>query len=243
MRKQSLLAVASLLAIPFAFACSKTPPPTTTTSGASDKVISNTGVTSNGVGSAVATDGAKAVVGEAAPDFALTDLDGKTVKLSDFKGKIVVLEWFNPECPFVKAAHTKGSLKDDAQRETARGVVWLAINSGGAGKQGFGVEKNVDGKKRFALSHPILLDPNGEVGHKYGATNTPNMAVIDSKGTLVYRGAIDNSPDGEGESPEPTGSALVNYVDAAIDAVLAGKPVAVKETRAYGCGVKYANPS
>ena len=88
-----------------------------------------------------------------------------------------------------------------------------------------------------------MIDANGEVGHTYGATNTPNMAVIDAKGTLVYRGAIDNSPDGEGESTEPTGSPLVNYVDAAIDAVMAGKPVGVKETRAYGCGVKYANPS
>ena len=239
MRKPSLLGFVSLLSFALASGCSKTPPPTATTSAPLIGSASIPAATPN----AVAADSAKAVVGEIAPDFALNDLQGRTVKLSDFKGKIVVLEWFNPECPFVRAAHTKGSLKDDASKNLARGVVWLAINSGGAGKQGFGVEKNDEGRKRYGIVHPILIDATGEVGHKYGATNTPNMAVIDSKGTLVYRGAIDNSPDGEGESPEPTGSALVNYVDAAIDAVLAGKPVTVKETRAYGCSVKYANPS
>ena len=179
----------------------------------------------------------RAEVGKPAPDFTLKDLEGKDVRLSSFKGKTVVLEWFNPGCPFVKAAHTKGSLKDTARREVKAGVVWLAVNSGAPGKQGVGVAANRDGAKVFALEHPILLDEAGAVGKTYGATNTPHIMVIDPKGTLVYRGAVDNSPDGEGESP--TGGKLVSYVEAAVADVAAGRPVATAETKAYGCSVKY----
>ncbi len=178
-------------------------------------------------------------VGTAAPDFTLKTLDGKDVKLSSFKGKTVVLEWFNPECPYVKAAHTKGSLVDTAKRAQAKGVVWLAINSGAAGKQGAGLEVNRKGVATFKLENPVLLDETGAVGRSYGATNTPNLFVIDGKGTLVYRGAIDNSPDGEGKSPE--GGALVNYVDQALEDVSAGKAVRVPETKPYGCSVKYGS--
>ena len=180
---------------------------------------------------------AKAAVGQPAPDFTLVDLNGKPVSLHDYKGKVVVLEWFNPECPFVNAAHDKGSLKGAAARHEAQGVAWLAVNSSAQGKQGSTLEKNVERKAKWNLDHPILLDPTGAVGHAYGATNTPNMFVIDDKGVLVYRGAIDNSPDGEGESP--TGGKLVNYVDEALSDVAAKREVAVKETKAYGCGVKY----
>ena len=180
---------------------------------------------------------AHAEVGRPAPDFTLVDLAGKSVSLHDYAGKRVVLEWFNPQCPFINLAHTKGSLKGMATRREAEGVVWLAVNSGGEGKQGYGVAANVAGKAKFGLDHPILLDPTGAVGHAYGATNTPNMFVIDEAGTLRYRGAIDNSPDGEGESP--TGGKLVNYVDAALDAIAAKREVEVKETKAYGCGVKF----
>ncbi len=178
-------------------------------------------------------------VGKQAPDFALKDLDGKEVRLSSFKGKTVVLEWFNPGCPFVKAAHTKGSLKDAAKRQTKNGVVWLAINSGAPGKQGVGVEANREGAKTFAMDNPILLDEAGTVGKTYGATNTPHVMIVDGQGTLVYRGAVDNSPDGDGESP--TGGKLVSYVDAALADLGAGKPVAKSETKAYGCSVKYKN--
>ncbi|HSO33819.1 MAG TPA: thioredoxin family protein [Labilithrix sp.] len=178
-----------------------------------------------------------AEVGKPAPDFALKDLDGKEVRLSSFKGKTVVLEWFNPGCPFVKAAHTKGSLKDAARRQAKNGVVWLAVNSGAPGKQGAGLEANREGAKTFAMENPILLDEAGTVGRTYGATNTPHVMVVDDKGTLVYRGAVDNSPDGEGESP--TGGKLVSYVEAALADLGAGKPVATAETRAYGCSVKY----
>jgi peroxiredoxin len=189
--------------------------------------------------SATASSPQTAKVGAPAPDFDLPDLEGKRVRLSELRGKTVVLEWFNPECPFVKASHTKGSLIDTAKRQTTNGVVWLAINSGAPGKQGHGVEKNRTGKDTFGLSHPILLDENGQVGQRYGAQRTPHMYVIDAKGVLVYRGAIDNSPDGEGESPKD--GKLVNYVDAALADLAAGRPVATAETEAYGCGVKYGS--
>jgi peroxiredoxin len=189
---------------------------------------------------ALPQDSAKpAALGELAPDFTLPDLDGKPVHLADHRGKIVVLEWFNPECPFVKASHLKGSLVDAAKKATESGVVWLAINSGAPGKQGHGVERNREGKAKFNLTHPILLDETGKIGKLYGATRTPHLYVINREGKLVYRGAVDNSPDGEADSPK--GGTLVRYVDDAIAAVAANKPVAAADTEAYGCSVKYAN--
>jgi cytochrome oxidase Cu insertion factor (SCO1/SenC/PrrC family) len=178
-------------------------------------------------------------LGQPAPDFKLTDLDGKEVSLASFKGKTVVLEWFNPECPFVKASHTKGSLVDTAKRAQKKGIVWLSINSGAAGKQGTGVEKNKAGAKAFGMENPVLLDEAGTVGKAYGATNTPHVFVVDAKGVLVYRGAIDNSPDGEGASPKD--GKLVNYVDAALEDLANNRAVKTADTKAYGCSVKYAN--
>ena len=153
---------------------------------------------------------------------------------------MVVLEWFNPECPFVRAAHTKGSLASLAKKHTDKGVVWLAINSGAPGKQGAGADKSRAGAKAFGLSHPVLVDADGAVGKAYGATNTPHMYVINKDGVLVYKGAIDNSPDGEGASPQ--GGTLVIYVDQAIADLAAGKAVRTPSTKAYGCGVKYGSP-
>jgi peroxiredoxin len=176
-----------------------------------------------------------AALGQKAPDFSLTDLDGNAVKLSDYRGKTVVLEWFNADCPFVKKNHTEGPLKDMAKKVSAQGVVWLAINSSAPGKQGHGAA-NREGKQRYGLAHPILLDESGEVGHLYGATNTPHMYVVDPAGVLVYRGAIDNAPDGD-----PRGDHFINYVEAALADVAAGRPVATPEVKAYGCSVKYAN--
>jgi peroxiredoxin len=182
---------------------------------------------------------AKAAVGSPAPDFTLPDLDGHAVTLSSFKGKTVVLEWFNPGCPFVRSAHTVGSLKAAPARALSQGVVWLAINSAAPGRQGSDPEMNRKRAGEYAMAYPILLDPDGRVGHAYGATNTPHMFVVNGQGTLIYRGAIDNSPDGEGESP--IGGNLVNYVDEALDATKANQPVKVPETKAYGCGVKYGS--
>jgi len=179
------------------------------------------------------------VLGKPAPDFALKDLGGKEVKLSSFKGKVVVLEWFNPGCPFVKNSHTVGSLVDTARRQTKTGVVWLAINSGAPGKQGNELAMNTEAAKAWSLPHPILRDEAGTVGKSYGATNTPNMFVIDKTGTVVYAGAIDNSPDGEGQSPQ--GGKLVNYVDAALADLAAGRSVQTAVTKPYGCGVKYGS--
>jgi peroxiredoxin len=181
---------------------------------------------------------APAALGKPAPDFTLPDLDGKPVRLADFRGKIVVLEWFNPECPYVKASHTKGSLARSPEMHVSEGAVWLAVNSGAPGKQGAGVEKSRAGREQFGIKYPVLIDETGEVGKLYGAERTPHMYVIDAKGVLVYRGAIDNSPDGIGESP--TDGKLVNYVEQAVHALLGGRPVAVADTKAYGCSVKYA---
>jgi len=178
-----------------------------------------------------------AQLGQAAPDFTLTDLDGKPVNLAQLRGKPVVLEWFNPGCPFVRASHSVGSLKGFAATEMAQGVAWLAINSGGPGKQGNGAEATRRGQTEYGMQHPVLLDESGSVGRLYGAERTPELYVINAEGVLVYRGAIDNSPDGEGQSP--AGGKLVNYVASALQAVRTGAKVDPAETKPYGCTVKY----
>jgi len=178
-------------------------------------------------------------IGKLAPDFTLNDLDGHAVHLADLRGKTVVLEWFNPDCPFVGRSHTKGSLKGLAAKHMGQGIVWLGIDSAAPGKQGYepdAIRRAVD---RFGLTHPILRDPSGEVGRAYGATNTPHMFVVDKSGILAYGGAIDNSPDAEGESAP--GGVLVNYVDAALEDLAAGRPVRTSRTHAYGCSVKYGS--
>ncbi len=180
---------------------------------------------------------AAAELGKPAPNFKLKDLDGNTVELSQLKGKIVVLEWFNPECPFVKANHSKGSLKGMAARFTDKGIVWLAINSGAPGKQGHGAEANKKGKESFGMNYPILLDESGEIGKMYGARTTPHMYIVDAQGVLVYRGAIDNTKGGE---PEPNDK-IVNYVESALGELSAGKAISTAETESYGCSVKYAS--
>jgi hypothetical protein len=179
------------------------------------------------------------VIGKAAPDFTLPDLGGKEIKLASFKGKVIVLEWFNPGCPFVQRSHTVGSLVGTAKRHTKDGVVWLAVNSGGPGKEGNGLAMNLDAVKTWSIDNPVLRDEHGTVGKAYGATNTPNMFVIDQSGKVVYAGAIDNSPDGEKQSPE--GGKLVNFVDAALADVAAGRAVQTPVTKPYGCGVKYGS--
>jgi peroxiredoxin len=171
-----------------------------------------------------------------APAFTLPDQDGKPVSLASFAGKTVVLEWFNPGCPFVRYAHGEGPLADQAKRVTERGVVWLAINSSAPGKEGHGVADNVEAATRWGMAHPILFDEDGAVGRQYGAKTTPHMYVIDPQGNLVYRGAIDNAPMGNLD-----GDTAVNFVDEALAALTAGRPVATPERKSYGCSVKYAN--
>ena len=178
-------------------------------------------------------------IGKPAPDFELPDLDGKTVKLSSFKGKIVVLEWYNPECPYVEYAHGKGPLMTLAKERLAADdkVVWLAINSGAPGKQGHGVELNRNSAKTYQMEHPILLDEVGKIGKLYGAVSTPQFYVVDAEGNLAYRGALDNAPLGR----VPGDSKYMNYLTAALSDLTSGRPVAQPETKSYGCSVKYGS--
>jgi peroxiredoxin len=216
-------------------ACSKPPSAAVEAgNGAPAPAAATTATTASTTAAAAPT---TAQVGQVAPDFTLPDLDGNQVHLAQFRGKVVVLEWFNPGCPFVRASHTQGSLKGLAEKHTASGVVWLAINSGGPGKQGNGLDANRAGVSQFGLHHPLLVDESGSVGQLYGAERTPHMFVINPEGVLVYKGAIDNSPDGEGQSPQ--GGKLVNYVEGALTAVQSGAKVEPAETKPYGCSVKY----
>lgn len=178
---------------------------------------------------------ATAKIGEKAPDFTLEDTTGESHTLSDYTadGKIVVLEWFNPTCPYVVRHHEKvTTMKDIATDFEEKDVVWLAINSTNEGHPAFG--KDAESIKEWKIEYPVLLDAPGDVGRLYGAKTTPHMYVIDKKGILRYMGAIDN--DARGRKSE---SDKVNYVRQALDEVIAGETVSEPETRAYGCGVKY----
>jgi peroxiredoxin len=138
-----------------------------------------------------------AKIGEPAPAFTLPSVAGESISLADYAGKTVVLEWFNPDCPFVKYAHGEGGpLASLANEQSKAGIVWLAINSGAAGKEGAGVERNKQAQIDWKLEHPILIDEDGKVGRSYGAQTTPHMFVIDPAGKLIYAGALDNAPLG-----------------------------------------------
>ena len=177
----------------------------------------------------------RAAIGEPAPEFTLTSLDGERVSLSQHAGKLVVLEWFNPDCPFVKQAHISGSLKGLGEQYADKDVVWLAINSNAEGKQGSSDEANRDGVKRFEIAYPVLMDRDGRVGRLYSAERTPHMYVIDKTGKLVYSGALDNTRGGDAEDV----ASLINYVTAAIADVQNNRPVSIPTSKAWGCTVKY----
>lgn len=175
---------------------------------------------------------AKLKIGDAAPEFKLMDTDGKEVKLSDFKGKVVIIEWFNPECPAITQHHEKAKTFNDMHAAfKGKDVVMLAINSSAPGKQGNGKDKNAKAKTDFGMEYPILLDESGEVGKSFGATNTPHCFVIDKDGKLAYQGAIDNGKFGKNGDK--------NYVKQAAEQLLKGETVTEPETKAYGCSVKY----
>jgi hypothetical protein len=180
---------------------------------------------------------AAATVGEAAPDFSLVDLGGQSHRLSDYRGKTVVLEWTNPSCPIVGKHYRSGNMPALQKSAEADGVVWLSINSGYAGSYGdFDPAKAAEWlKSHGAAPTEYLRDRDGRVGRLYGATATPDMFVISAAGTLVYAGAIDSIPS----SDESDIARATNYVKAALDSLKAGQPVAVPTTRAYGCAVKY----
>ncbi|MGK2286737.1 thioredoxin family protein [Pedomonas sp. V897] len=176
-------------------------------------------------------------VGAPAPAFTATDINGKTHALSDYKGKTVVLEWHNPECPFVKKHYDSGNMQALQKSATSDGVVWLTINTSAEGKQGHltpQAAKDLLAAQKAAPS-AYLLDTDGKVGRLYEAKTTPHMFVIDPKGTLVYMGAIDDKPTA---NPDDIKTAK-NYVTAALASVKAGQPVADSATKPYGCSVKY----
>ena len=182
---------------------------------------------------------ADAKVGQPAPDFTLTDCSGKSVSLSDFKGKTVVLEWVNHGCPFVVKHYGAGNMQKLQADATAKGAVWLSICSSAPGKQGHmsaaDAEKKCTEVESAATAY--LIDESGEVGKKYGAKRTPEMYVVNAEGILVYHGAIDDKPSTD---PGDIASSK-NFVAAALGETLAGKPVTTPQTEAYGCSVKYGN--
>lgn len=178
-------------------------------------------------------------IGKPAPDFTGTDSNGKTHKLSDFKGKTVVLEWTNPECPFVVKHYDSKNMQGLQEKYTGEGVIWLTINSSAEGEQGnqTGEQANAYISEKASKPTARLLDASGEIGKLYDAKTTPHMFVINPEGNVVYAGAID---DNDSSKPEDAATAK-NYVSAALDAVLGGKPVETAQTKPYGCGVKYKN--
>ena len=182
---------------------------------------------------------AAATVGQPAPAFSAVDTAGKTVSLADFKGRHVVLEWVNPGCPYVRRHYDSANMQGTQKEATARGVVWLAVNST-ADDAGDYLEPAAMAKwmqSQQAAASATLMDADGKVGRAYGARTTPHMYVIDPAGKLVYAGAIDDQP--RASLAETTKAN--NYVKAALAESLAGKPVSTATTRAYGCSVKYSS--
>jgi peroxiredoxin len=181
---------------------------------------------------------ASAVVGQAAPPFTIADSNGTPRSLSDFQGKVVVLEWWNPQCPFVGKHYGSGNMQRLQKEWTAKGVVWLTVNSSAAGREGYvdAAKANALLKERGAAPTAVLLDHDGILGRAYGAKTTPHLFVIDGGGRLVYAGGIDDKPS----TDQADVATAKNYVAAALAEVTAGKAVTVASTASYGCGVKYA---
>ncbi|MFM2446397.1 MAG: hypothetical protein RI936_844 [Pseudomonadota bacterium] len=180
---------------------------------------------------------AQPLPGQPAPTFKLEDVNGRTVSLADLRGRYVVLEWNNPNCPFVRKHYASGNMQSLQARYGADKVAWLLVNSTAPGTEDY-----MDGKKLAAWlaeqkSQPtaLLLDPSGEVGRAYAAKVTPQMVVIDPRGTVIYNGAIDDKRSAN--AADVAGAR--NYVAAALDEARAGKPVSVASTTPYGCTVKY----
>jgi len=177
-------------------------------------------------------------IGKPAPDFTGTDINGKTVKLSDYKGKIVVIESYNSDCPFCNNQYKTGAMQELEKDMAAKGVVWLIVNSVNPNNPS---HRTPDQAKKEMADKKIIAtawidDSSGTVGHLYGMKTTPHMFVVDKDGTLTYAGAIDDKP-----TPNHDPKMARNYVREAVDSLLAGKPVTVAETKPYGCSVKYAN--
>lgn len=176
-------------------------------------------------------------VGKPAPDFTGVDSNGQSHRLSDFKGKTVVLEWTNHDCPFVVKHYSTGNMQALQREATGDGIVWLSIISSAPGKQGHvsPEQANELTASRKAAPSAVILDTSGDIGRLYGAKTTPHMYVIDGSGTLVYMGGIDDRPSSRKGDIEGAN----NYVRTALNELAAGKPVTDASTRPYGCSVKY----
>lgn len=176
-------------------------------------------------------------IGKPAPAFTGTDSKGVSHKLEDFKGKVVVLEWHNDQCPYVKKHYEDGNMQGLQKAAAADGVVWLTVNSGAEGQQGFlspdDTNKLIAAQKSAETAR--ILDTDGAIGKAYGAKTTPHMFVIDKDGVLAYMGAIDDKPTAD----KADLASAKNYVTAALESLKAGKPVEVTQSQPYGCGVKY----
>jgi len=182
---------------------------------------------------------ADVIVGKTAPDFSLSDTHGKTHSLSDYKGKFVVLEWTNHECPFVRKHYKSQNMQTLQKDYTGKGVVWLSVGSSAEGKQGYFTPQRWNELTEKKGAHPtaVLLDLKGEVGKMYGAKTTPHMFVISPEGELLYQGAIDDIPSVDpADIPDAR-----NYVRAALDAAMVGDKIEDVSTKSYGCSVKYAS--
>jgi alkyl hydroperoxide reductase subunit AhpC len=180
---------------------------------------------------------AAAKVGDSAPEFTATASNGKTVRLADYRGKYVVLEWHNNGCPYVGKHYNSGNMQRLQKQWTIQGVVWLTILSSAPGKQGYvtASEENNYLTKMQAAPTAALLDPNGEIGHLYDAKTSPQMVVINPQGVVIYSGAIDDRPTTDLQDVQ----GATNYVSLALEQAMAGKPVQTPATRPYGCSVKY----
>lgn len=185
-----------------------------------------------------ATAFASVEVGQPAPDFSLTGADGKTHSLADYRGQTVVLEWNNPECPFVKK-HYGGNMQKQQADAVAGGAVWLTINSGAPGKQGQldAASANAYIARTSAKQSAYLLDPDGKAGHAYGARTTPHMYVVDATGVLRYAGGIDSIPTADKDDIADA----TQFVPQALAELAAGKPVSISKSEPYGCSVKYGS--
>ena len=173
---------------------------------------------------------AQAEVGKPAPEFALKSVDGTEHKLSEYKGKIVVLEWTNHQCPVVNACHDAKTVQNTIAKFEGKPVVWLAIDSSHFCEKE--IKDITEWNAKHEINHPVLLDAKGEVGHLYAAKSTPHMFVIDKHGVLAYAGAIDNKKAKDDDS-------VRNYVEEAVTSLLKGSTVATSKTKPYGCSVKY----
>jgi peroxiredoxin len=192
------------------------------------------------VGAVVAlAQGTKAAIGAVSPNFTLTDSTGKQTSLDSYRGKFVVLEWTNKDCPFVKKHYDSGNMQAAQEKAKDMGAVWLSIISSAPGAPGFMTAEQINQYRteKHVKSVATLIDSQGTVGHIYNARTTPQIVVIDPKGQVVYNGAIDDRP-----SPDPDSlNGAKNYALAALKEAMNGRPVAVSTSRPYGCGIKYAD--